>query len=242
MNNNTTLKQNNPFNNKNTEINFLLVGVSIVVGLIVVIIIYYVYIYSTSTKKSTSKPHSLTTSSNSLTASNMTSSNRNDTPSGMVKSDKAGTKQVFHIADNVFTFDDAEAVCRAYGGDLADYHQLVDAYKQGANWCNYGWVKGQMALYPIQQDYWNKLQDNHDDESMGKCGVPGINGGYFENKNLQFGVNCYGSKRGPKDHEKIKDLYMSDKERELQNKLLSFKKQLGNFTLTPFNENKWANC
>lgn len=240
---NNSLKQNNPFNNKNSEINFLLVGVSVVIGLIVVIIIYYVYKYSTSKNDSQSTINN-NNSSNTMNNNSVKTSKdlNNNTPVGMTKTGNEGTKQVFHIADNVFSYDDAEAVCRAYGADLADYHQLVDAYKQGANWCNYGWVKGQMALYPVQQEHWNKLQENDDEESRGQCGVPGINGGYFENKNLQFGVNCYGTKRGPKGHEKIKHVYMSDKERELQSKIMSFKKQLGNFTLTPFNEDKWSKC
>jgi hypothetical protein len=29
------------------------------------------------------------------------------------------------------------------------------------------------------------------------CGFPGINGGYFQNKNLLLGVNCYGKKPPP---------------------------------------------
>ena len=48
-------------------------------------------------------------------------------------------------------------------------------------WCNYGWIKGEKegsVLYPIQS------------RKKG-CGEIGINGGYFD-KNLKFGVNCYG--------------------------------------------------
>jgi hypothetical protein len=245
MNNNKALRQNNPFNNKNAEINFLLVGISIIVGLIVVIIVYYVYAYSVK-KHSSSSSNS---NSNSNSSSGSGSGSGSSSGAGVVSNQNVNLnnvnnnkKQVFHIADNIFTYDDAEAVCKAYGGDLADYQQLVNAYKDGANWCNYGWVKGQLALYPIQPDYWNKLQDNNDEDGQNKCGQPGINGGYFENKNLQFGVNCYASKRGPKDGEKIKNLYISDKERELQAKIMAFRKQMGNFTLTPFNENKWSNC
>jgi hypothetical protein len=235
---NNTLKQNNPFNNKKNELNFLLIGVSVIVGLIVVIIIYYVYTYSSNSSKVIANNNLRNTNNISSSTSNNNSVNEVNKTSGS----NGSSKQVFHIADNVFSYDDAEAVCKAYGADLADYHQLVDAYKQGANWCNYGWVKGQMALYPIQQEYWNKIQEDDDADKQGACGVPGINGGYFENKNLQFGVNCFGDKRGPKGHEKIKSAYISDKERELQSKIMSFKKQLGNFTLTPFNEQKWSNC
>jgi hypothetical protein len=149
--------------------------------------------------------------------------------------------QVFNVADNIFTYDDAEAVCKAYGSELATYEQLVEAYKQGANWCNYGWTQGQMALFPIQKEFWDKVQEN-DPERRSDCGVPGINGGYFENKNQQFGVNCYGPKRAPRTDESLKQTYLSDKERELQQKIFNFKRQLGNFKLTPFNEDKWASC
>ena len=59
------------------------------------------------------------------------------------------------------------------------------AHAKGAHWCNYGWSANQMALYPIQQDQWEKLHDRD------KCGKPGINGGYFSNASLRFGnVSC----------------------------------------------------
>ena len=159
----------------------------------------------------------------------------------MAASPEAGTKQVFHVSDNLFTYDDAEAICKAYGADLATYDQMVDAYKKGANWCSYGWTKNQMALYPIQYSFWNKLQEGTPEEAEA-CGVPGINGGYFENPNMQFGVNCYGSKRGPRTDEKTKDVYITDKERALRAKVAEFQKQLGKFKLMPFNEDKWGSC
>ena len=37
-----------------------------------------------------------------------------------------------------------------------------------------------------------------------QCGETGINGGYFQNKHRQFGVNCYGVKASPLGHEKSK--------------------------------------
>jgi hypothetical protein len=40
----------------------------------------------------------------------------------------------------------------------------------------------------------------------------------------------------------MKQSYVSDKERALQEKIFNFKRQLGNFKLTPFNEDKWAAC
>lgn len=165
----------------------------------------------------------------------------NTAPAGMIATGNVGTKQVFNVSDNLFTYDDAEAVCRAYGSELATYEQVVDAYKKGANWCNYGWTKGQLALYPIQASFWQKYQDS-DPEEAESCGMPGINGGYFENKNMQFGVNCFGVKRVPKGSEQMKSAYVSDKEREIREKVNLFKRQLKNWKLMPFNEDKWSSC
>jgi hypothetical protein len=222
----------NPLQRKD-EIDFLLVGVSVVIGLIVVVIIYYVYTYTSSS--SVSKQDATE-----ITQIKEEDEYIKESQKKMFQDNTTGNSQVFNIADNVFSYDDAEAVCRAYGAELADYTQMVDAYKNGANWCNYGWTKGQLALYPIQPEFWNKMQETDDDNKRGACGVPGINGGYFENKNLQFGVNCYGSKRAPQGDERIKNVFVSDKEREIQQKVINFRKQLGNFKLTPFNENTWS--
>jgi hypothetical protein len=100
--------------------------------------------------------------------------------------------EVFNVSNNLYTYDDAQAVCSAYGATLANYDQMEDAYKNGAEWCNYGWSDGQMAFFPTQKSTWNKLQktDNHKND----CGRPGVNGGYFANPYIKFGVNCYGKK------------------------------------------------
>ena len=49
-----------------------------------------------------------------------------------------------------------------------------------------------MAFYPTQKSTWNKLQKIKGHEH--DCGRPGINGGYIDNPNVRFGVNCFGSK------------------------------------------------
>ena len=98
----------------------------------------------------------------------------------LIKENIVRPKQVFNVSDNVFNYDEAKSVCEAYGGDLASLDQMVDAYKNGADWCNYGWSEGQLALFPTQKDTFEKLEKNP--ETRGQCGLPGINGGYFENK------------------------------------------------------------
>tara|TARA_B100000131_G_scaffold278834_1_gene283611 strand:- start:19 stop:711 length:693 start_codon:yes stop_codon:yes gene_type:complete len=221
-------------NTKNTT-DFILIGVGILFVSLFLVIVYYGLFsnsYKTVVTKNNTKPTNVPPPPR----------RNNNTPSGFEKVN-GSANQVFHVKDNVFTYDDAEAVCKAYGADLATYQQLVDAYKKGANWCSKGWVKGQMALFPVQYSHWKKLQESGDDNERISCGVEaGINGGYHQNKNLQFGVNCYGEKRGPVGDEKMKQEYLTNKERELQQKIAMFQKQLGNFRLAPFNENKWGSC
>lgn len=216
------------------EVNYPLLGIVSIFVLLALIIIYYVLM-------DYSKPGSLDVQSRKIEQPRQNVLSKGDGLPVRTEPAPAQTNQVFNVSDNVFTYDDAEAVCKAYGAELATYEQLVNAYKQGANWCNYGWTKGQMALFPIQKSFWDKVQENNP-ERRGDCGMPGINGGYFENKNQQFGVNCYGPKRAPRTDESMKLTYVSDKERELQEKIFNFKRQLGNFKLTPFNEDKWASC
>lgn len=153
-------------------------------------------------------------------------------------------KQVFNISDNIYTYYDAMALCKAYNADLADYKQMAEAYKNKAEWCNYGWTKGQMALYPTQKCSWEKLQQGPK-EHRNDCGRPGLNGGYFENPYLRFGVNCYGYKPYPTSKEKeiIKlstNPYLTQKEREFKNKVDYYKSKKYDYTILPFTKNKWS--
>lgn len=68
--------------------------------------------------------------------------------------------QVFNASDNQFTYNEAAAVCKAYGADLAMYSQVEEAYRKGGEWCNYGWSTDQLALYPTQQATYDKLAGN----------------------------------------------------------------------------------
>lgn len=153
-------------------------------------------------------------------------------------------KQVFNISDNIYTYYDAMALCKAYDAELADYKQMADAYKNKAEWCNYGWTKGQMALYPTQKCTWEKLQQGPK-EHRNDCGRPGLNGGYFENPYLRFGVNCYGYKPNPTSKEKeiVKlstNPYLTQKEREFKNKVDYYKSRKYDYTILPFTKNKWS--
>ncbi len=171
-------------------------------------------------------------------------SNNDDNSTRKVNKTDNKTKQVFNVSENKFTFREAPAVCKALGAELATLDQLADAYRQGADWCNYGWVEGQMAFYPTQKATWEKLQKNSTPERRNMCGKPQLNGGYFDNPNLRFGVTCYGIKPSPKGKERIKSTFMSDADAELEALVNKFKKDLDNelISLTPFNHDSWSGC
>ena len=101
--------------------------------------------------------------------------------------------EVFHVGEAQFTYDEASAVCAAYGSQLATLEQIIDAYNSGAEWCGYGWSAGGMALYPTQKATWDELQREVDPGKRTACGRPGVNGGYFDPM-TKFGVNCFGFK------------------------------------------------
>ena len=152
-------------------------------------------------------------------------------------------KQVFHVSDNKYDFNDARAICAAYGGKLASYDQVEDAYNNGGEWCGYGWSEGQMALYPTQKKTYDKLQKIKGHEH--DCGRPGVNGGYIANPKVKFGVNCYGYK--PKINEteqelmEIGELYpKTQKEINFDKKVRSWRNKLGEILVSPFNKTTWS--
>jgi hypothetical protein len=110
--------------------------------------------------------------------------------------------EVYHLSNNIYTYDDAQKACAKYGGKLATKEQIDNAYKNGANWCSYGWSADSQAYFPIQKTYYDKLSNNN----KGSCGKVGVNGGIFKNQSLKFGANCYGprpSKETMKDDDTL---------------------------------------
>lgn len=153
------------------------------------------------------------------------------------------SKEVFHIPDNVYTFPEAKALCKAYNAELASYDQVKKAHSAGGEWCNYGWSKDQLALYPTQKETYDTLKEIKGHEH--DCGRPGINGGFIANENVRFGVNCFGYK--PKitqaESEKMaySELYPKSEEDIRQNqKIDEFKKKIPDIMLAPFNKTKWS--
>lgn len=155
-----------------------------------------------------------------------------------------GKKQVFNVSENHYTYSDAEPLCRAFGAELATYEQVKKAWADGADWCNYGWVKGQGAVYPTQQASWDKLQTGTDDERL-QCGMPGVNGGYFDNPQLRFGVNCYGDKPGESEHDIKRTLQGTNEpltpEANAQLKRqLKYRSEMGEIGVLPFKPGSWT--
>jgi hypothetical protein len=145
--------------------------------------------------------------------------------------------EVFHVADKSFTYDEAEAVCAAYGSTLATLEQVIEAYNSGAEWCSYGWSAGSMALYPTQKATWESLQREVDPVKRTGCGRPGVNGGYFD-PSLKFGVNCFGFK--PKgDFTPPAPLPGVDK-MAFDAMVAKFKEMLKSMSVAPFSRKDWS--
>ena len=151
--------------------------------------------------------------------------------------------QVFNIPGNDYVYPDAKALCTAYGSRLATYKEVEDAYKGGAEWCNYGWSEGQMALFPTQQKTWDKLQkiEGHEND----CGRPGINGGYMKNPAVKYGVNCYGFKPQMTAEEEelmaTSPIYpKTKKDMAMEQRVQYWKNKLSSILVSPFNHTSWS--
>lgn len=145
--------------------------------------------------------------------------------------------EVFHIADNQFTYDEAQAVCAAYGATLATLEQIIEAYNGGAEWCGYGWSAGGMALYPTQKSTWTELQREVDPGKRTACGRPGVNGGYFDPM-TKFGVNCFGFK--PKGDFKPPAPLPGVDQTQFRSAVNRFKEMLKSFNVSPWSRQEWS--
>lgn len=162
---------------------------------------------------------------------------------GIFKS-KDTDAEVFNVSRNLYTYEEAAPLCKAMGAELATYEQVSNAQKNGADWCNYGWTKGQMAVFPTSKKTWAKLQSGPP-AHRNSCGKPGVNGGFFDNPELRFGVNCFGSKPNKKDtDELLNDTDFSvpptAEQIEFDKKVEKFREQIGNVSILPWNRKKWT--
>ena len=150
-------------------------------------------------------------------------------------------KEVFNVGGNHYTYSDAEAICKSFDAELADYEQIEQSYNNGGEWCNYGWSKNQMALFPTQKKTWTKLQEK--ELTKNNCGRPGINGGYMANPALRFGVNCYGVKPDKRatDLNAVGDTpYTTPDDKLMQSKIQFWKDNKDKLKLNHYNNNDWS--
>jgi hypothetical protein len=152
-------------------------------------------------------------------------------------------KQVFNIPGNYYNYENAKALCSAYGAKLATYKQVEDSYKNGGEWCNYGWSDNQLALFPTQQKTYDHLQtiEGHEND----CGRPGVNGGFIANPDIRFGVNCYGNK--PKITQSEEQLMnttppypQTAEDIAFQKRVDFWKNNVDKILVSPFNHNSWG--
>ena len=152
-------------------------------------------------------------------------------------------EQVFHLPENKYKYEDAKAVCKAYGARLATYAEMSKAYDKGADWCTYGWSDEQMALFPTQEEKWERLQKMKGHEQ--DCGRPGINGGYIYDDTMKYGVNCYGAKKSVTEgdvrrmREKA-EIHKTKKELEFDQRVNYWKGKTKEITMAPFNHTNWS--
>lgn len=152
--------------------------------------------------------------------------------------------EVFNVGNNMYTYDDAQSVCASMGARLATYDEVETAYNNGAEWCNYGWSEGQAAYFPTQKSTWAKLQKSP--KIKNSCGRPGVNGGYIDNPDSRFGVNCYGKKPKPKPSDLAglgagKNLPKSPEDAILDKKIAFWKANADKlFQINGYNNDKWS--
>ena len=152
-----------------------------------------------------------------------------------------GKSEVFNVSSNKYTYYDAEPLCKALGAELATYEQVKEAWSKGADWCNYGWVKGQLAVYPTSDETYQKLQSGPEEQRMA-CGRPGMNGGYFDNPEMRFGVTCVG-KKPPQSKSDVlaaaAGAPLSPDALAYDKKVSQFKAEADSMGLLPFNSKGW---
>lgn len=164
-------------------------------------------------------------------------------PDGPVPIPELPGEEVYHIPGNNYTYEDSKVLCAAYGGRLANIKELQKAYEKGGEWCSYGWSDNQMALFPTQYKHWKHLQKIKGHEN--DCGRPGVNGGYIDNPNVRFGVNCYGHrpKITPLESEIMEtspEYPITRQQQKFNEKVEKMKQKLEDILVSPFSPNSWS--
>lgn len=123
--------------------------------------------------------------------------------SKQVKKEKYTDKKEVFLIYNKYTYPEAKEICKLYKGRLATDADLDKAFRNGANWCNWGWLEGKKIAYPVQEKYWEQVEKTH----KGHCGpTAGINKLSNIDPSKKYSVNCYGIK----PRKSKKDLSLDD--------------------------------
>lgn len=149
-------------------------------------------------------------------------------------------KEVFHIPNNIYKYEEAYDVCKLFDSRLATYEEVERSYNNGGSWCSYGWSADQLALFPTQKEVYNELKMIPGRER--DCGRPGVNGGYIKNKNIEFGINCYGKKPyiTANDKEYINQRSYAAAFSKMSSDIEKNKNdKINNVLVAPFNKNYW---
>jgi hypothetical protein len=135
-------------------------------------------------------------------------------------------KEVFYISDNIFSYNDSKCLCSNMNSKLATKEDLISAYNNGFSNNSYGWVDKQQAFFVKQPC----------DVKNDKTKRAGLNGGFFSNPELKFGVFCYGIKpygQLVKEKEPICDKEICDTKKFNA-------ERLKNLNISPFNKDSWS--
>jgi hypothetical protein len=100
--------------------------------------------------------------------------------------------EVYYVGGYDYTKDQAEGVCKSFGGRVATTQDVKEAQRGGADWCATGWVSDNPTpLYPITS------------LTQGGCGngSPGIK--FYMPPSNKAGVNCFGPKPDIKNKGKV---------------------------------------
>lgn len=151
-------------------------------------------------------------------------------------------EEVFHVPNQLFTYEEAKLFCKQLGVRMANLNDLKRAYLKGASWMTLGWTDNQLGLYVLQP---------HNVRRYPEAGHVGINGGYFKNTKLRMGINCYGVK--PKPDPKRLEIAYSDlqevdgaspfgENRKTQDAVADYMAQLktGDIVISPWNDTRWS--
>lgn len=84
------------------------------------------------------------------------------------------------------SFDDAVQACSSQGAVIASFEQLLQAWEDGLDWCNAGWLDDGTVHYPIKKPR---------EPCGGAISSPGIRSYGRRNKQKsRFDVFCFASK------------------------------------------------